>query len=176
MPPSDLSEKLKKGRVGAAEFIPILRAKFATPDDSVHAGTILSAAAWLTGTSLYRAFHPKDDIPPGTVIQSSEVNKEWESLMYLFEQYNFQKVNIPIGHLIMAALAAPNTDKPRVNMLGVQKEFQDPYNAVMKKHGFDYLEGARAGVVICSMLFQHHCIAAKEIDPNVAAGLVAQGT
>lgn len=175
MPSSDLPEKLKKGRNAATEFIPVLQAKLASPDGRVHAGTILSAAAWLTGTSLYRAFHPKDDIPPGTIIQSNEVNKEWESLMYLFEEYNFGNVRVPVGRLIMSALAASDEHKPRVEMSYVQKELQDQYNAVMKKHGFDYAEGARAGVVICSILYQHHCTVANDITPSVAAGIVAQG-
>jgi len=175
MTSSDLPEKLKKGRNAATEFIPVLQAKLVSPDGRVHAGTILSAAAWLTGTSLYRAFHPKDDIPPGTTIKSNEANKEWESLMYLFEQYNFQKADIPVGHLILAALAAGDTHKPRVEMSYVQKELQEKYNAVMKKHGFEYLDGARAGVVVCSILFQHYSTVAKDIDPNVAAGIVAQG-
>lgn len=175
MPSPELPEKLKKGRAAAIEFMPILRAKFASSNGSVHAGTILSAAAWLTGTSLYRAFHPKDDIPPGTTIKSNEANKEWESLMYLFEKYNFQKVDIPVGHLILAALAAGDEHKPRVEMSYVQRELQDQYNAVMKKHGFNYLDGARAGVVICSILFQQHSTTDKAIDLYVAAGIVAQG-
>ena len=174
MPQSDLPEKLKKGRVAAAEFIPVLRNKFAAPDGSVHAGTILSAAAWLTGTSLYRSFNFKEDTPPGTTIKSDEVNKEWESLMYLFEQYNFQKADIPVGRLILAALAAPDSFKPQVEMSHVQKELQDQFNAVMKKHGFDYLDGARAGIVLCSMLLQYYSTA-KLIDPYIAAGIVAQG-
>jgi hypothetical protein len=173
--PKPEPEKLKKGRDAATEFIPVLQAKLASPDGRVHAGTILSAAAWLTGTSLYRAFHPKDDIPPGTTIQSNEMNKEWESLMYLFEEYNFGDVRVPVGRLIMSALAAPDEHKPLVEMFYVQKELQDQYNAVMKKHGFDYLDGARAGVLICSLLFYHHCTVAKDINPSVAAGFVAQG-
>lgn len=172
---SDLPEKLKKGRNAAIEFVPVLQAKLVSPDGRVHAGTILSAAAWLTGTSLYRAFNPKDDIPPGTTIQSNEVNKEWESLMYLFEEYNFGDVRVPVGRLIMSALAASDEHTPRVEMSYVQKELQDQYNAVMKKHGFDYLDGARAGVLICSLLFHHHCTVAKDINPSVAAGIVAQG-
>lgn len=81
MPQTDLPEKIKRAREAASEFIPVLRNQLTSPDGSIHAGTILSAAAWLTGTSLYRAFHPNDDVPPGTVIKSSEINKEWESLM-----------------------------------------------------------------------------------------------
>jgi hypothetical protein len=175
MPSSDPLEKLKKGRTAAIEFIPVLRNKVVSPDGSIHVGTILSAAAWLTGTSLYRSFYPKEDLPPGIVIKSTEVNKEWESLMYLFEQYNFHKADIPVGRLMLAALAGGDAHKPRVEMSFVQRELQEQYHAVMKKHGFSYLDGARAGVVVCSILFQHHATSAKEIDPYVAAGIVAQG-
>lgn len=175
MPSSDPLEKLKKGRAAAIEFIPLLRNKLAARDGSVHAGTILSAAAWLTGTSLYRAFNPKDEKLPGTTIKSDAVNKEWESLMYLFEQYNFQKSDIPVGHLILAALADGDKHKPRVEMTYVQKELLDQYDAVMKKYGFNGLDAARAGVVLCSVLFQLHSTTTKEIDPYVAAGIVAHG-
>ena len=58
MPQSDPLEKLKKGRSAAMEMIPVLRNKVAACNDSVQVGAILSAA-WLTGTSLYGAFHPK---------------------------------------------------------------------------------------------------------------------
>lgn len=174
MPLTDLPEKLNKGREAAKDFLPLLRDTLAASDGSVHEGTMLSAAAWLTGTSLYRSFDFKDDAPPGTIITSNEVNKEWESLMYLFELYNFQKTDIPVGRLMLAAMAAPNSFKPQVEMPYVQKELQDRYNAVMKKHGFDYLEGARAGVVLCSLLLQYYSTA-KLIDPYVAAGIVAQG-
>ena len=175
MPSSDPLEKLKKGRAAAIELIPILRRKLASRDGSVHPGTILSAAAWLTGTSLYRAFHPKDERPSGITMKSDEVNKEWESLMYLFEQYNFQKTDIPVGHLILAALASDETHKPKVEMIYVQRELQDQYNVIMKKHGFNYAESARAGVVLCSLLSQYHSTNLKEIDLSVAAGIVAQG-
>jgi hypothetical protein len=45
----------------------------------------------------------------------------------------------------------------------------------MKKHGLDYLEGARAGMILCSIVFHYHCIANKDIDPYVATGIVAMG-
>jgi len=175
MPASDPLEKLKKGRAAAIEFIPILRSKLASQNGTVHAGTILSAAAWLTGTSLYRAFHPKDEGPPGTTIKSDDINKEWESLMYLFEQYNLQRTDIPVGHLILSALADGDTQKPRVEMTYVQKELQDQYHAIMKKYGFNYADAARAGVVLCSVLSQLHSVTLKEVDIYVAAGIVAQG-
>lgn len=175
MASSDPLEKLKKGRAAALEFIPILRRTLVAGDGTVHAGTILSAAAWLTGTSLYRAFYSKDEAPPGTTIKSDEITKEWESLMYLFEQYNFQRSDIPVGHFILAALANDDSHKPRVEMTYIRKELQDQYNALMNKHGFDYPDAARAGVVLCSVLAQYHSTTLKEIDLYAAAGMVAQG-
>ena len=175
MPQSDPLEKLKKGKSAAIELIPILRNQVAARDGSIHTGTILSAAAWLTGTSLYRAFHVKDDLPPGSTIKSDEVNQEWEGLMNLFEQLNFQKADIPVGRLILAALVDGDTHKPQVEMTYIQKELQDQYNVLMKKYGFKGLDAARAGVVLCSVLFQYHSTTLKEIDPYVAGGIVAQG-
>lgn len=175
MPPTDLPENVKRGREAALEVIPLLMRKFASPDGRVHAGTILSTAAWLTGTSLYRVFHARTDSPPGTPVKSEEINKEWESLMYLFEEYNYGRADIPVGQFLLAAMLAGDKHKPRTTMLDVQKEFQESYHQTMKKHGFDGLESARAGVVLCSVLFQHHCQTVKDIEPNVAAGLIAEG-
>jgi hypothetical protein len=170
---SNLPEKLKKGREAALEFLPILKAELTSPGGSLHVGTILSTAAWLAGTSLYRSFEFKEENPPGTIIKSDEVNREWESLMVLLEEYNFQRRDIPVGRLMLAALAAPEAFKPQVEMLHVLGELQERYNAIMKKHGIDYLDGARTGIVLCSILIQQYNTA-RIIDPYVAAGLVAQ--
>jgi len=89
------------------------------------------------------------------------------------EQYNFQRTDIPVGRLIMAGMAAPDFFKPQVEMLYVQRELQDQYNAVMKRHGFEYLDGARAGIILCSILIQQYH-GAKMIDSQAAAGIVAE--
>ena len=75
----------------------------------------------------------------------------------------------------LAALADGDKHKPQVEMSYIQKELQDQYHALMKRHGFSGLDAARAGVVLCSVLFQLHSTTTKEIDPYVAAGIVAQG-
>jgi len=167
-----LPETLRRGREAALELLPILKTKLVASDGRLHAGTMLSAAAWLTGTSLYRSFKFKEEARPGTIIKSDKVNKEWESLIYLLEQYSFQKADIPVGRLVLAAMAAPAFFKPEVEMLYVQSELQGQYNAVMKKQGFDYLDGARVGIILCSILIQQYS-AARIIDPDVAAGMVA---
>ncbi len=69
----------------------------------------------------------------------------------------------------------PEQDKPLMELAQVQAEYQDQYNEIMKKHGLDYLEGARAGMILCSIVFNYHCIANKDIDPYVATGIVAMG-
>lgn len=168
-----LPKKLSIGREAALEFLSLLKTKLVAPDGRPHAGTMLYAAAWLTGTSLHRSFNFKEEYRPGTILKSDEVNKEWESLIYLLEQYNFQKADIPVGRLVLAAMGAPAFFKPQVEMSHVQSELQGQYNAVMKKHGFDYLDGARVGVILCSILIQQYS-RARVIDPEIAAGIAAQ--
>jgi len=62
----DPQEKFKRTREAALEFLPILKEKLIASDGSLHTGTMLSASAWLTGTSLHRALNLKEDQPPGT--------------------------------------------------------------------------------------------------------------
>jgi hypothetical protein len=166
--------KLRRGRAAALEFLPLLKAKLIASNGDLHAGTMLSAAAWLTGTSLYRSFHFDEEDRLGTVLKADEINREWERLVYLLEQYNFQKADIPVGRLVLAAMGAPEFFRSQVDMLVVQSELQEQYNAVMQKHGFDYLSGARVGVILCSTLIQQYS-GARIIDAEAAAGVVAQG-
>src|SRR5687767_7189040 len=105
-------EKLRRGREAALEFLPILKRKLVAADGRPHAGTMLSAAAWLTGTSLYRSFHFNEEDRLGTVLKADEVNSAWERLVYLLEQYNFQKADIPVGRLVLAAMGAPDSFRP----------------------------------------------------------------
>lgn len=170
---SSFPDHVHRARQAALEFLSILEVKLAASDASLQAGSMLSAAAWLTGTSLYRSFDFKESAAPGTIIKANEVNTTWESLMYLLEQYNFQRADIPVGHLMMAAMGASDSYQPRVDMLQVQKEFQEKYNTVMKKYGFGYLDGARAGIVLCSLLIQQYH-AERVLDPQTAAGIVAE--
>lgn len=171
-PSPALPNHMERARRAAMEMLSILRGELGASNGSLHVGTVLSIAAWLTGTSLYRSFDFKDTFPSGTVIHSNEVNATWEGLIYLLEQYTFHKTNIPIGYLILTSMGARDFQQTQVEMLYVQSELQDTYNAVMKKHGFGYLEGARVGILLCSILIeQYHN--AQVIDLEPAAGIVA---
>src|SRR5688572_22396317 len=80
--------ELQKRRYNAAmEFLRVIEVNFPPSNGKAHAGTILSAAAWLAGTSLYRSLNYKQDPAPGTVILSNEVNEQWPKLMDLFLYY-----------------------------------------------------------------------------------------
>jgi hypothetical protein len=69
----------------------------------------------------------------------------------------------------------PEQDKPLMNLVQIQENYQDEYNEIMKKHGLDHLVSAQAGMIVCSILFNYHCISNKDIDPYIATGIVAMG-
>ena len=115
----------------------------------------------------------KNNAAPGTVVLSDEVNEAWPQLMNLFAYYCKQNGIDVMSNPTVTTF--PEADKPLMSVEQVQKEYQDQYNAIMKKHGLDDLNSARAGMVVCSVIFQYHCTLAKDIDPYVAAGIVAMG-
>lgn len=164
-----IHENLRKEHEAALEFLSLLNRKFVALDGCPHAPTILFAAAWLTGMSLFQAFQDQEN----SLSASADVNREWESLVYLLEEYNFQKADIPVGRIVLAAMAVPHFFKPRVEMPYVQSELQEQYNAVMKKHGFNALEGAHVGILLCSILIQQYSRAGM-IDTDAATGVAAQ--
>ena len=169
-----LPEHLKKGHEAAREILSLLITKFHASDGSPHAPTILFAAAWLTGASLVRSFQNQKMALPGTIVTLEDVNREWDALVYLLEEYNFQRADVPIGRVVLAAMAAPRSFKPQIGMSDVENELKSQFTAVLEQHGFDPLEGARVGVLLCSILIQQYSQAGL-IDADAATGLAAQG-
>ena len=104
---------------------------------------------------------------------SNEVNEAWPQLMDIFAFYCKQN-GIDVMSKPMVT-TFPEQNKPLMEVEQVLAEYQDQYHEIMKKHGLDYLDGARAGMMVCSMVFQYHCTEAKDIDPFIAAGIVATG-
>ena len=166
------SPEMQKKRYDAAvEFLGVLQEILLSADGRGHAGTNLSVAAWLAGTSLYRSMNYKQSPPPGTVMLSEEVNRAWPELLNLFLYY-CQRSGIELKP-DQFVTKAPNEHKPQMAILDAQERFQDRYNEIMKKHGLDYLDGARAGMIVCSIVFQHHCTRASDIDLNAGAGIIS---
>lgn len=169
-----LSPEMQKKRYDAAiEFLKNFQERIPLVGGKPHAGTVLAVAARLAGTSLYRSLNYKKDVAPGVVVLSNEVNEAWPQLLNLFASYCKQN-----GIDVMAkpmVTVFPEKDKPLMSVEQVLQEYQDQYHEIMKKHGLDYLNGARTGMVVSSIIFQHQCTVVKDIDPYVAAGIVAMG-
>jgi hypothetical protein len=168
------SPELQKKRYDAAiEFMKSFQERMPLIGGKPHAGTVLSIAARLAGTSLYRSLNDRQDIAPGVVVLSDEVNVAWPQLMNLFAFYCKQQgIDVMSKPLVTVF---PEQDRPRMDLAQVLQEYQDRYHEIMQKHGLDDLDGARAGMIVCSMVFQYHCTVAKDIDPHVATGIVAMG-
>jgi hypothetical protein len=167
------SPALQKNRADAAkEVMGIFDRHFRTPQ-GIHPGTVLSAGAWLAGTSLYRSFGYAQNSEPGTVRLSEKANQQFPKLINLFTYYISQSgTQIKPEQFI---LQIPEAAKPLKTILQVQEAHQDEYNAIMKRHGLDYLDGARAGVIVCSMLFNYHCVKRQDLDLPLGAGLISMG-
>jgi hypothetical protein len=167
------SPEMQKKRYDAArEFMKAFQEKIPLIGGKPHAGTVLSIAARLAGTSLFRSINKKDFMP-GMIILSDEVNQEYPQLLNQFAFYCKQNGMDVMAKPLVTGFS--EKDKPRMDVKQVQAVYQDQYDEIMKKHGLDYLNGARAGMVVCSMVFQYHCTVAKDIDPYVATGIIAMG-
>jgi hypothetical protein len=166
-------ELQKKRHAAAMAFVKAFQERTPLVNGKPHAGTILAAAARLAGSSLYRSLNYKNGVAPGVVVLSNEVNEALPQLMNLFvfycKQYGLDVMSKPV------ITTFPEGDKPRMNVAEVLAEYQDEYHEMMKKHGLDYLDGARAGMIVCSIFFEYLCKTARDIDPFVAAGIVSLG-
>ena len=169
-----MSPEMQKKRYEAAmEFVKELQEKIPLVGGKPHAGTVLAIAARIAGTNLYRAMNYKQDVKPGTVVLSEEINQAWPQLMNQFAFYCKQNGIDVMAKPVITKF--PEKDKPLMTTEQVQSEYQDQYDKIMKEHGLDYLNAARAGMIISSIVFQYHCVNSKDIDPYVAAGIVGMG-
>jgi len=172
--PSLLSPEMQKKRHAAAmEFVTAFQEKIPLVGGKPHAGTVLAVAARLAGSSLYRALAYKKDITPGTIVLSEEVNEAWPQLMNMFAYYCKQNGTDVMSKPPVTTFS--ERDKPLMSVEQVLAEYQDQYHEIMNKHGLDYLNGARAGMIVCSIFFEYHSRKVRDIDPFVASGIVAMG-
>lgn len=165
-------EVQKKHYDAALEFLQAFQERMPLVNGRPHAGTVLVIAARLAGTSLYRSLNYKNDTAPGVVVLSEQVNQAWPKLMNLFAFYCKQNgIDVKAKPVVTQF---PEKDKPLMTVEQVFQEYQDQYHEIMKKHGLDYLNGALAGMIVCSIIFEYHN-KSKDIDPYIAAGIVAIG-
>jgi hypothetical protein len=167
------SPELQKKRYEAAlEFLTAFEERMPLVNGKPHAGTVLAVVARLGGTSLYRSLNSGKDVTPGVVVLSEEADRIWPQLMNLFASYCKQRgIDVTAKPMVTQF---PEKDTPLLTVDQVLQEYQDQYYEVMKKHGLDYMNAARAGMIVCSIIFEYHN-KSKDIDPYVAAGIVAMG-
>jgi|GEM_PF-937118 len=170
-----LSPEMQKKRYEAAmEFVKALQEKTPLLGGKPHAGTVLAVAARLAGSSLFRSLNYKNEsLAPGVVVLSEEVNQAYPQLLNQFAYYCKQNGTDVMSKPLVTNF--PEKNKPLMTVEQVLAEYQDQYHKIMKKHGIDYLQGAWAGMVVCSIVFEYHCKKARDIDPFVATGIVAMG-
>jgi hypothetical protein len=166
-------EVQKKCYDAAMDLLKLFQEKTPLVDGKPHAGTVLAVAARLAGSSLYRSMNYQKNPAPGVIMLSDEINEAWPKLMNLFafycKQNGFDVMSKPL------ITKFPEQNKPLMSVEQVLAEYQDQYHEIMQRHGLDYLNGARAGMVVCSIVFQYHCTSVKDIDPYVATGIIAMG-
>lgn len=172
---SFLSPEMQKKRYEAAmEFVAALQERTPLLRGKPHAGTVLAVTSRLAGSSLFRSLNYNNtEIKPGMVVLSEEVNQAWPQLMNQFAFYCKQNgVDVMSKPMVTEF---PEAHKPLMNVEEVLSEYQDQYHAIMKKHGLDYLQGAWAGMIVTSIVFEYQCKKARDIDPYIATGIVAMG-
>ena len=168
----DSVETAKKRQQAAIEVLDVFQKHLPTTFES-HPASVLYAAAWLAGTSLYRSLGYTHESAPGTVILSDKVNNEWPKLMNSY-MFFLQKDGIKLNPADLV-LNIPQEYKPKKDILKIQELFQVSYNEIMRKNGFDYVEGAQVGTIICAILTKYYCISHKDLEPKLAAGIVSMG-
>jgi hypothetical protein len=171
--PFGLPETQKQRYDAAMEFDALLQESFVNRDKNAHAGTILSVAAWLTGTCLSRALRSRQDPAPGALVLPGEVDESRTALMSLFLYY-CRRNGIELKPE-QFSVQIPHEHRPHLGLPRARQVFQKRFDEIMRKHGLDELDSARAGVMVCSMEFYYHCMHVRDIEPHVAAGLVSLG-
>ncbi len=138
-----------------------------------HPGTVLYAASWLAGTSLYRSLGHEADVEPGVIILSAKADQQIPALMKVF-LFLLDKNGVKLNADEFVP-KIPEALQPRKTLLQIQEQFQDRYNEIMREHGFDYLEGAKTGAVVCALLVKVYTLRRKDLETRLAASIVSLG-
>ena len=164
-------EIARRRQDAARQVLELLQAELG--DSPSHPETSLYAASWLAGTSLYRSMGIRPDIQPGTPVLSDQANEQGPKLLTVFSTL-LTKFGLELkqGDLVFKV---PAEHKSKMGIQEVQKRLQVPYNEIMRKHQFDYLEGAKTGAVACALLVKALCLDSQKLPVGLAAGIVSMG-
>ncbi len=164
-------EIAKKRQAAANEAEAMLESEYEAAFGS-HAASVLHAAAWLAGNSLRRSMSTGGDEAveeAGAADEAKEELKLMKVFMFLVDKYG-----IKLKAEDYAAEVPPEY-KTRLSAEEITEKFGSRYDEIMKKHGFDYADGARTGAVVCARLVKLHCANRTDLEPQVAASIVSRG-
>ena len=116
---------------------------------------------------------PEEPLEPGVLVLSEEANQQIPVLMKVF-MFLLDKDGVKLKPDEFVA-NIPAEFRPRKTLLEIQQEFQDRYNEIMKAHGFDYMDGAKTGAVVCELLVKLYALRRKDLEPKMAASIVSMG-
>jgi hypothetical protein len=164
-------EIAQRRQKAARDVIEMLEGEFGPTPESPE--TVLYAAAWLAGTSLYRSIGIEGKIEPGTPVLSDEANRRGPELLAVFSKLLGQ-FGITITQEDLT-FNVPSEHQSKMGILEVQRKMQTHYNEIMKQNLFDFREGAKTGAVVCAMLVKSMCQDRKLLPLGLAAGIVSMG-
>ena len=162
-------ELAKRRQAAANEVVSMLEDQYEAAFAS-HAASILHAAAWLAGNSLRRSLESDGGSghDPGTVGSSEEL-KLMKVFIFLVDKYG-----IKLKPNDYATEISPE-QRTRLSPEEVEAKFGSRYDEIMRRHGFDYADGARTGAVVCARLVKLHCANRSDLEPQIAASIVSMG-
>ena len=140
-------------------------------EQGTHVGTLLSSAARLAGTSLFRTFKLRTDgVEPGTPVLSEIANEKGPGLFYMLRQILVRN-GLQVDDK-KAGVKPPPGQEPKLTILEVQNKFQDGYQAIARKYDLNFEQAAMAGVLTCATIIFN---TSKSFDPNALLGMAAYG-
>lgn len=151
------------------EIVHMLEAGIRTPE-GVHVGTLVSAAAKLGGTSLFRSFNFTGKFEPGQVVLSDRANDEWPRLgAIMLSVLKNNHVAVDDNRLVLKDFG-PHT--PRLDILEVQRKFGAQFASIAGKHQLDEVQAAWAGAVACGLIIHATQTSAS---PQITCGVAMLG-
>jgi len=154
----------------ARDFNQAIISKLAT-ENGVHAETAISAASRMAGTLLIHASGlPLDNFKPGSPILSDNMNERGQEMLKVVDQ-TLDLLKVPFDATKLDYDLPPD-HSPLMELLETQSLLEEPFRAVLTRHGLTAQQGAYAAAISTAMLIQQ---CSGILDPHVAYVIAAYG-
>ncbi len=162
---------LSKQQTDAAQEFATATIEALKMPNGVHPGTVVTAAARIAGTYLFRSLGLKlPGVKPGQFVLSIEANEQWPQLTQIAINC-LARVGIKVDNT-QAGKAIDQKHKPMLEFLDTQKKLGPMYAPIKERYGFSSLEAAQSVAVATVLLIRHGI---KFIEPNTALNIAVFG-